>query len=90
MKYSRTFSTYQSSLSIIGVRGTLAKRFKKSKLQGKFFGKTGTLSNVFALSGYLYKSNKPLVVSIIQNSDNIDRGKAFNLLKNIYEMEKCI
>ena len=90
MKYSRTFSSYQSSLSIIGVRGTLAKRFKNSKLQGKFFGKTGTLSNVFALSGYLYKDNKPFVVSIIQNSENIDREKTFNLLKNIYELEKCI
>ena len=90
MKYSREFSTYQSSLSIIGVRGTLAKKFKNSKLQGKFFGKTGTLSNVFALSGYLYKGNKPLIVSIIQNSENIDREKTFNLLNNIYELEKCI
>ena len=90
MKYSRTFSSYQSSLSIIGVRGTLANRFKNSKLQGKFFGKTGTLSNVFALSGYLYKGNKPFTVSIIQNAENIDRDKTFNLLKNIYELEKCI
>ena len=90
MKYSNNFSTYQSSLSISGVRGTLAKRFKNSKLQGKFFGKTGTLSNVFALSGYLYKGNKPTIVSIIQNSENIDREKTFNLLKNIYELETCI
>ena len=90
MKYSKDFSTYQSSLSIIGVRGTLASKFKNTELQGKFFGKTGTLSNVFALSGYLYKSNKPLIVSIIQNSKNIDREKTFNLLKNIYELEKCI
>ena len=90
MKYSKDFSTYQSSLSILGVRGTLANRFKNSELRGKFFGKTGTLSNVFALSGYLYKNNKPYIISIIQNSDNIDRDKIFNLLKNIYELEKCI
>ncbi len=90
MKYSNNFSTYQSSLSISGVRGTLAKRFKNSKLQGKFFGKTGTLSNVFALSGYLYKGNKPIVVSIIQNSEKIDREKTFKLLKNIYELQACI
>ncbi|MDC3118843.1 D-alanyl-D-alanine carboxypeptidase [Prochlorococcus sp. AH-716-K03] len=90
MKYSKNFSTFHSSLSIIGVRGTLAKRFKNSELQGKFFGKTGTLSNVFALSGYLYKDNKPLVISIIQNSDNIDRDKTFSLLKNIYKLEGCI
>ena len=90
MKYSKNFSTFQSSLSIIGVRGTLAKRFTNSELQGKFFGKTGTLSNVFALSGYLYKDKKPLVISIIQNSENIDRDKTFNLLKNIYKLEGCI
>ena len=90
MQYSKDFSTYQSSLSIIGLRGTLSNRFKNSELKGKFFGKTGTLSNVFALSGYLYKENKPLIVSIIQNSENIDREKTFNLLKNIYKLESCI
>ncbi len=90
MKYSNNFSTFQSSLSIIGVRGTLAKRFTNSELQGKFFGKTGTLSNVFALSGYLYKDEKPIVISIIQNSENIDRDKTFTLLKNIYKLEECI
>ena len=90
MKYSKDFISYQSSLSVMGVRGTLVNRFKNTKLEGKFFGKTGTLSNVFALSGYLYKDNKPIIVSIIQNSENIDREKTFNLLKNIYELEKCI
>ena len=68
----------------------MANIFPNSELQGKFFGKTGTLSNVFALSGYLYKDNKPLVISIIQNSENIDRNKTFNLLKNIYKLEGCI
>ena len=62
--------TPESSLSIIGVRGTLANRFQGSELEGKFFGKTGTLSNVFALSGYLYKENKPVIVSIIQKWNN--------------------
>ncbi len=90
MQYSKDFSTYLSSLSIMGVRGTLANRLKNSELQGKFFGKTGTLSNVFALSGYLYKDNKPLIISIIQNSNEIDRDKTFNLLEKIYKLEKCL
>ena len=55
MRYSNDFKAYQSTLSIMGVRGTLAKRFINTELAGKFFGKTGTLSNVFALSGYLTK-----------------------------------
>ena len=89
MKYSSNFNAYQSTLSIIGVRGTLGKRFVNSELSGKFFGKTGTLSNVFALSGYLYKNEKPIIISIIQNSNNIDKEKAFQLLRDVYYLKSC-
>ena len=89
MRYSNDFKAYQSTLSIIGVRGTLAKRFVNTELSGKFFGKTGTLSNVFALSGFLYKNEKPIIISIIQNSNNIDKEKAFKLLSEIYFMKSC-
>ncbi len=89
MRYSNDFKAYQSTLSIMGVRGTLAKRFVNTELAGKFFGKTGTLSNVFALSGYLYKNEKPIIISIIQNSNKIDKEKAFKLLRKIYYMKSC-
>ena len=89
MRYFNDFKAYQSTLSITGVRGTLAKRFVNSELSGKFFGKTGTLSNVFALSGFLYKNEKPIIISIIQNSNKIDKEKAFNLLRDIYYLKSC-
>ncbi len=89
MRYSNDFNAYQSTLSITGVRGTLAKRFVNSELSGKFFGKTGTLSNVFALSGFLYKNDKPIIISIIQNSNKIDKEKAFNLLRDLYYLRSC-
>jgi len=89
MRYSNDFNAYQSTLSITGVRGTLAKRFVNSELSGKFFGKTGTLSNVFALSGFLYKNEKPIIISIIQNSNNIDKEKAFKLLRDLYYLKSC-
>ncbi len=89
MRYSNDFKAYQSSLAIMGIRGTLAKRFVNSELSGKFFGKTGTLSNVFALSGFLYKNEKPIIVSIIQNSNNIDKEKAFKLLRDVYYLKSC-
>ena len=89
MRYSKDFKTYKSSLSVLGVRGTLANRLKDSNLSGKFFGKTGTLSNVFALSGYLYKDKEPIIISIIQNSEYIDKNKTFNLVSEIYKLEKC-
>ena len=89
MRYFNDFKAYQSTLSITGVRGTLAKRFVNSELSGKFFGKTGTLSNVFALSGFLYKNEKPIIVSIIQNSNKIDKEKAFKLLRDLYYLKSC-
>ena len=89
MRYFNDFKAYQSTLSIMGVRGTLAKRFVNSELSGKFFGKTGTLSNVFALSGFLYKNEKPIIISIIQNSNNIDKEKAFKLLRDVYYLKSC-
>jgi len=89
MRYSNNFQAYQSTLSITGVRGTLAKRFVNSELSGKFFGKTGTLSNVFALSGFLYKNEKPIIISIIQNSNNINKEKAFKLLRDVYYLKSC-
>ena len=85
----KDFKVYQSTLSISGVRGTLAKRFVNSELSGKFFGKTGTLSNVFALSGFLYKNEKPIIISIIQNSNKIDKEKAFKLLRDLYYLKSC-
>jgi len=89
MRYFNDFIAYQSTLSITGVRGTLAKRFVNSELSGKFFGKTGTLSNVFALSGFLYKNDDPIIISIIQNSNKIDKEKAFKLLRDLYYLKSC-
>ncbi len=89
MRYFNDFKAYQSTLSITGVRGTLAKRFVNSELSGKFFGKTGTLSNVFALSGFLYKNEKPIIISIIQNSNKIDKEKTFKILRDLYYLKSC-
>ena len=89
MRYFNDFKAYQSTLSITGVRGTLAKRFVNSELSGKFFGKTGTLSNVFALSGFLYKNERPIIISIIQNSNEIEKEKAFKLLRDLYYLKSC-
>ena len=89
MRYSKQFEFFNSSLSLMGERGTLSNRKKNTELSGRFFGKTGTLSNVFALSGYLYKDNDMLSLSVIQNSRNIDTYKTFELIHNIYKLEKC-
>ena len=89
MKFNYNYESYASTLSIIGIRGTLSNSPANNELKGKFLGKTGTLSNVFALSGYLFKEDKIYSVSIIQNSNFIDKNKIFNLLNDIYGIDKC-
>ncbi len=59
---------YQNSLPLGGVSGTLKRRFLNIPEQGIVRAKTGTLTGVSALSGYLYGPHyEPLVFSIIVN-----------------------
>lgn len=44
---------FYRSLAVAGVNGTLRNRFRNTLVQGNLHGKTGTLSGVRALSGYL-------------------------------------
>ena len=89
MKFNNNYEFYTSTLSIMGMRGTLANSLLNSNIKGKFFGKTGTLSNVFSLSGYFRKEDKIYSISIIQNSRVIDKNKIYNLLNELYEIEEC-
>ena len=73
----------------MGMRGTLANSLTNSELNGKFFGKTGTLSNVFSLSGYFLKKDKIYSISIIQNSRLVDKNKILNLLNDLYQIDEC-
>jgi D-alanyl-D-alanine carboxypeptidase/D-alanyl-D-alanine-endopeptidase (penicillin-binding protein 4) len=59
---------WKAALPVAGVDGTLGGRFRNSPLKGKLYAKTGTLSEVNALSGYLTaKSGKTLAFSILVN-----------------------
>jgi D-alanyl-D-alanine carboxypeptidase/D-alanyl-D-alanine-endopeptidase (penicillin-binding protein 4) len=59
---------FRATLPVAGVDGSLAERYAHSPLKGRFFAKTGTLSEVNALSGYLIaQSGKKVVVSILCN-----------------------
>ena len=64
----KNFNDFISSLSIAGVDGTLRYRMIGSSAENHFHGKTGTLSGVSSLSGYLTKSSgNDLIVSILFN-----------------------
>ncbi|MBK9164035.1 MAG: D-alanyl-D-alanine carboxypeptidase/D-alanyl-D-alanine-endopeptidase [Acidobacteria bacterium] len=52
-KRSRFAQAWRDSLTIGGVDGTLRNRFKGTRGEGNVRGKTGTINQVSALSGYL-------------------------------------
>jgi serine-type D-Ala-D-Ala carboxypeptidase/endopeptidase (penicillin-binding protein 4) len=61
-------SAFQASLPVAGISGTLKNRLRGTAAQNNLRAKTGTLSDVSALSGYLKPTNfSPLVFSIIVN-----------------------
>lgn len=45
--------TYQASLAVAGVSGTLRHRFRDTPVAGRLWGKSGAISRNFALAGYL-------------------------------------
>lgn len=62
------FDDFETSLAIAGVDGTLAKRMRGTSAQRSCKGKTGTLSNVSALSGYCTTAGGNRVAfAILQN-----------------------
>lgn len=64
-----TFDAFFNSLPIGGIDGTLSNRYKNSPAKGNVFAKTGTISGVASLSGYIKtKKENWLAFSIlIQN-----------------------
>jgi D-alanyl-D-alanine carboxypeptidase len=67
-KQSRNAQAWRDSLTIGGVDGTLRNRFKGTSAEGNIRGKTGTLDQVSALSGYLTTAGgEQVVVSIFVN-----------------------
>ena len=75
--------TYRRSLSVAGVDGTLRGRFRKSSLRGSVIGKTGTLTGVIALSGFVTSAEgRTLVFSIVTNGN---RHRQRRLVRRAHE-----
>lgn len=67
-KQSKNGQVWLDSLSIGGVDGTLRNRFKGTAAEGNMRGKTGTLDQDSALSGYVTTaSGEKVILSIIVN-----------------------
>jgi D-alanyl-D-alanine carboxypeptidase/D-alanyl-D-alanine-endopeptidase (penicillin-binding protein 4) len=63
---------FEASLPTPGQEGTLMQRMRGTTAVGRVRAKTGSLSNVRAMSGYVWSAdNEPLVFSLLVNNFNI-------------------
>lgn len=70
-------------LAIAGTSGTLSTAFEDSPMAGRLLGKTGTLSGVKSLVGYLpVEGGQPVVFSLIMNTSGIDNKSAYRPIWN--------
>ncbi len=78
---------WYDSLPIAGVDGTLQNRMKGTKAQGNVRAKTGTISNVRALSGYVTTENgEELVFSFLVNNFLGSSKSTENISDSILEL----
>ncbi|ANV89894.1 D-alanyl-D-alanine carboxypeptidase/D-alanyl-D-alanine endopeptidase [Picosynechococcus sp. PCC 8807] len=85
---------YWNSLAIAGRTGTLQNRFQDTPVENHFFGKTGTMTHVSGLSGYLdLPDDSTLLVSILANqtgqSARITRQAIDDVVVAVHDWHSC-
>lgn len=94
MSQDRDAQFYRRSLALAGVRGTLAERFNNTPVENQLWGKTGSLTGIGALAGYLQtESNATLIVSILVNNSELKSKKIRQVIDEIVmiisRLEQC-
>jgi len=75
---------YRHSLATPGEQGTLRTRFRNQLLASKLWGKTGTLTGVGTLSGYLVRSqDQTIVFSILLNNSELSNQQIRNAIDEV-------
>ena len=85
---------FRSSLPIAGVSGTLQNRFQDAPLEGNLQAKTGTMTGISALSGYVELPNyQPLVFSMMVNHYQVSASEKREMMDEILlllpRLEEC-
>ena len=80
---------YIASMSIAGQRGTMRNLFNGTSLDGRLFGKTGTLTGVRAISGVLKTSDGPRYVSAISNGASMPNQTIGQIMRQVQNVALC-
>ena len=80
---------YQASMAIAGERGTLRRLYRGSSLDGRFRGKTGTLTGVRTISGILDTADGPLFVSMLSNGSYAPNSVMGTVLRASQRFSRC-
>ncbi|MFM7312476.1 MAG: D-alanyl-D-alanine carboxypeptidase/D-alanyl-D-alanine-endopeptidase [Cyanobium sp.] len=80
---------YVASMSIAGQRGTLRHLFNGTSLDGRLFGKTGTLTGVRAISGVLQTADGPRYFSAISNGASAPNQTIGSILRQVQNVSLC-
>ena len=81
--------TYLASMAIAGQRGTLRTLYAGGPLQGRFYGKTGTLRGVRSISGVLLTNDGPRYVSAISNGGGSPNTTIGQVLRQVQNTSLC-
>ena len=80
---------YLASMAVAGRRGTLRNLFVGSALEGRFFGKTGTISGVRSISGVLQTAAGPRYVSAVSNGAGSPNSTIGAVLRDSLNTNLC-
>jgi D-alanyl-D-alanine carboxypeptidase/D-alanyl-D-alanine-endopeptidase (penicillin-binding protein 4) len=79
-------NSYRDTLPLSGVDGSLAERFKNISVQGRVYGKTGSLGGVKTLSGYAVTDRgEQVAFSILSNNSNLPAKRITDTIDSIVE-----
>ncbi|HUM04290.1 MAG TPA: D-alanyl-D-alanine carboxypeptidase/D-alanyl-D-alanine-endopeptidase [Terriglobales bacterium] len=80
-------ATYKATFPVSGVDGSLSDRLSAARLQGRIFGKTGSLGGVKTLSGYATTDGGETVAfSILSNNSNLPPKRILDTIDQIAQM----
>ncbi|PRZ00102.1 D-alanyl-D-alanine carboxypeptidase/D-alanyl-D-alanine-endopeptidase [Marinilabilia salmonicolor] len=80
---SPLFSEFKNSLSRNGHYGTLKYMWRHPSLQGKIYGKSGSMQDVLGYAGYFFPSGEePFAFSIIINHHDLETKEAREVLED--------